>query len=145
MGELIQQIASLVNNWIVVIAFFVLQYNLVRRPQRWLSFVLPAVYVILAILNVVQVVQAGEVILGGLFSTALFTFFVGMITPVLLLIIYFRRKDSLATTLITVFFVYLAVELIIALVVTIASVQMLQNDAEINPPPNVVIEEPLQE
>ena len=143
MGEMIQQIASLVNNWVVVIVFFILQYNLVRRPQRWLSFVLPAVYVIFAVLNVVQVVQA--VILGGLFGTALFTFFVGMITPVLLLIIYFRRKDSLAVTLITVFFVYLAFELIIALVVTIASVQMLQNDAEINPPPNVVIEEPLQE
>ena len=68
MGEMIQQIASLVNNWVVVIVFFILQYNLVRRPQRWLSFVLPAVYVIFAVLNVVQVVQAGEVILGGLFT-----------------------------------------------------------------------------
>lgn len=145
MENLIQQIASFVNSWIVMIAFLALQYYLVRKPQRWLSFILPAVYVIFAILNVIHVVQVGEIIVGGVVGTALLTFFIGMMIPVLLLVIYSRREASLASTLITVFCVYLAFELIFILAATVVSVQMLQNDAEMNPQPNVVLEEPLQE
>lgn len=145
MENLIQQIASFVNSWIVMIAFLALQYYLVRKLQRWLSFILPAVYVIFAILNVIHVVRVGEIIVGGVVGTALLTFFIGMMIPVLLLVIYSRREASLASTLITVFCVYLAFELIFILAATVVSVQMLQNDAEMNPQPNVVLEEPLQE
>ena len=145
MENLIQQIASFVNSWVMMIAFLALQYYLVRKPQRWLSFILPAVYVIFAILNVIHVVRVGEIIVGGIVGTALLTFFIGMMIPVLLLVIYSRREASLASTLITVFCVYLAFELIFILVATVVSVQMLQNDAEMNPQPNVVLEEPLQE
>ena len=91
MENLIQQIASFVNSWIVMIAFLALQYYLVRKLQRWLSFILPAVYVIFAILNVIHVVRVGEIIVGGVVGTALLTFFIGMMIPVLLLVIYSRR------------------------------------------------------
>ena len=145
MENLVQQIASFVNSWIMMIAFFTLQYYLVRKSQRWVSFILPAVYIIFAILNVVHVIWAGEIIVGGVVGTVLLTFFIGMMMPVLLLVVYFRREASLASTLIAVFFVYLAFELVFIFVVAVASAQVLQNDVEMNPHPNVVFEETLQE
>ena len=67
--------ASSIFKIALLIGVLVLQYFLAKRPQKWMAFILPALYFGLSIRDVVLSVQNGAVIFGGSIGTALITFF----------------------------------------------------------------------
>lgn len=131
------EVLSFLHSWIMLIVILMLQFYLVKRPQKWCSFVLPSIYFALSIINAVYVMQAGEFIVGSTFITVLLVFIMGNFETLLLLIIYFRRGAGVGTTLVTIFFVYLAGTLIVTFGLTVFAVQNVLDDPNINPSANI--------
>ena len=89
------------------IGILVIQYFLVKRPEKWLAFVLPAIYFVLSIKNTIVAVQNEEVILGGVIGTALFVFFAGNLMTAMLLTVYWKRNEGKGRIVFYIVVVYL--------------------------------------
>lgn len=100
---------------IVLIVALVLQYVLVKRPQKWMSFFLPAIYVVVSVVAAFQTVQNGELFLGGLIGTVLFSLFLDNIPTLMLLVIWWKRGSDISTTVIAVFAVYILMNMLFLL------------------------------
>ena len=120
-----------------MIGILVIQYFLVKRPQRWLSFVLPAIYLALAIKNTVSAVLSGEVILGGVIGTAIIVFLAGNVMTILLLEIWLKRGKDKTEIVFSVFLTYIICSGLFMLVTYFAALNQVLADEELNPSPNV--------
>ena len=119
------------------IAILVLQYYLVKRPQKWMPFVLPAICFALSVKNVVDVVQSGEVILDGVAGTAVLVFAAGNMMTIMLLAIWWKRDADIRSIGFTVLGIYLICNIVFALVSYAAMINYFVTDEEVNPSPNV--------
>ncbi len=97
---------------LLMIGAFALQYYLVRKPQKWLSLLLPCVFVGLAAYNAVMSAQSGESIFSSPLATGLFVFVVSNMNTVLLGVIYLKRNSSVASTMGAVAFSWIAMLLL---------------------------------
>ena len=120
-----------------MIGILVIQYFLVKRPQRWLSFVLPTIYLALAIKNTVSAVLSGEVILGGVIGTAIIVFLAGNVMTILLLEIWLKRGKDKTEIVFSVFMTYIICSGLFMLVTYFAALNQVLADEELNPSPNV--------
>ena len=100
---------------IVLIVALVLQYVLVKRPQKWMYFLLPAIYAAISVAAAFQTVQNGEVFLGGMIGTVLFSLFLDNIPTLMLLMIWWKRGSDIGTTVIAVFAVYILMNMLFLL------------------------------
>lgn len=100
--------------WMVLIIAIALQYYLVRRQERWLSFIIPAFYLIIATVTAVQVLQSGDLTFGNVFVTAMVAFLMNNVNTVLMLVEYVKRDSDLPSTLIAMFLSYIVMSLVFA-------------------------------
>ena len=100
---------------LVMAAVLVFQYFLVKRPQKWMAFVLPAVFFVLSIREVLKVVQDGTLIYGGISGTALITFITSNIITAMLLMVWWKKDFDKSTIAIAVFAVYILSNVILML------------------------------
>lgn len=101
--------------WVTVLAVAA-QYYLVRRPQRWLGFFIPLLYLALSVITAVQVLQSGDTSFGSVTVTALVAFLMGNMNTVLLLVEYAMRDSDFPSTLIAMFLSYIAMTLLFAVI-----------------------------
>ena len=119
------------------IGILVIQYFLVKRPEKWLAFVLPAIYFVLSIKNTIVAVQNEEVILGGVIGTALFVFFAGNLMTAMLLTVYWKRNEGKGRIVFYVVAVYLVFGALFTLGTYFGLVNHILTDEKFNPSPNV--------
>ena len=112
--------ASSIFKIALLIGVLVLQYFLAKRPQKWLAFILPAVFFLLSIGDVVQTVQSGTVIYAGIFGTAAMTFLANNIITAMLLMVWWKKDFDKGTIAIAVFAVYILsnVIMVVCLILT---------------------------
>lgn len=120
-----------------IIGVLVIQYFLVKRPQKWLGFVLPAIYFVLSIKSAIDVVQNGEAILGSVLTTALFVFFTGNFMTAMLLTVYWKRNEGKGRIAFYIVAVYLIFGAIFAMGTYFGLMNHILTDEESNPSPNV--------
>lgn len=120
-----------------LIGVLVIQYFLVKQPQKWLAFVLPAIYFALSIKNAISAAQSGEVILGGVIGTAVIIFLISNVTTILLLEIWLERGKDIKEIAISVLLTYIICSGLFTLVTYFAAVEQVLADEELNPSPNV--------
>lgn len=92
---------------LIMAAVLIIQYFVVKRPQQWLAFILPGVFFVLSIREVMQVVQSGTLVYGGVPGTALITFFTSNIITAMLLMVWWKKDFDKSTIAIAVFAVYI--------------------------------------
>ena len=95
------------NKLLIMAAAIVIQYFLVKRPQKWLAFVLPAAFFVLSIKDVIHVVQSGTLVYGGVPGTALITLFTSNIITAMLLMVWWKKDFDKSTIAIATFAVYI--------------------------------------
>ena len=92
---------------LIMAAVLVIQYFLAKRPQKGLAFILPAMFFVLSIKEVIQAVQNGTLLYGGVPGTALITFFTSNIITAMLLMVWWKKDFDKSTIAIAVFAVYI--------------------------------------
>lgn len=109
-----------VQSLLMLIGVLVFQYFLVKQPQKWLAFILPAIYFALSIRDVFLSVQSGTVVYAGVIGTALIVFFTSNIITAMLLMVWWKKDFDKGTIAIAVFAVYILsnVIMIVALMIT---------------------------
>ncbi len=116
MMEFLSNILSVMNNWIVLILLLMLQYYLMKRPEKRMQLVLPVIYFMLAIVDAalvfingdISIPNQGIVIEVSAIILAAMTFLIGNLNTLLFVIVYKKHnasKGSLAITLIAVFLI----------------------------------------
>lgn len=100
--------------WMVLIAAIALQYYLVRRQERWVSFIIPGIYLIIATVTAVQVMQSGDLTFDNVVVTAIVAFLMNNVNTVLMLVMYAKRESDLPSTLIAMFLSYIVMSLVFA-------------------------------
>ena len=100
--------------WMVLIAAIALQYHLVRRQERWVSFIIPGIYLIIATVTAVQVMQSGDLTFDNVVVTAIVAFLMNNVNTVLMLVMYAKRESDLPSTLIAMFLSYIVMSLVFA-------------------------------
>ena len=113
---------SSAQSLLMLLGVLVIQYFLVKRPQKWMAFILPALYFGLSIRDVVLSVQNGAVIFGGSIGTALITFFTSNIITAMLLMVWWKKDFDKSTIAIAVFAVYILSNVILMLLLMLIGV-----------------------
>ncbi len=116
-----EKILSAAQNLGVVAVVLVLQYFLVKRNDSKLGFVFPALYFKLAILSAVSTVQSGTVMVGGAAFTALLSFLMSCIIPLMLFMVWWKRYSDISTVIIAVIAVYILSNVAMMVFLMIAS------------------------
>ncbi len=105
----------------VVAVALVLQYFFVRRNDSKLGFIFPAIYFVLAILSAVNAVQNGTVMVSSVMFTALLSFLMSCIIPLMLFMVWWKRYSDISTIIIAVVAVYILSNVAMMIFLMVAS------------------------